>query len=272
MSAGIIYVATGNRFVKEARVSAASCKGHMPGIPVVLFTDEPQSSGSEFDDVQIIEEVTRSFADKIAPLLKAPFDKNLFLDTDTFMCRPVTDVFQMLDQYDVVAAHAPMRVTWPQNEVPDAFPEINSGVLAWRKNEKTEALFRDWKHLYQEHLSTTGQKDDQPSLRLALYRSDVRLGILPPEYNYRTVLPGFAGRGAIRILHGRHTNPSSVEKILNRDTGCRVFLPGDAEFVPERFKLLAGTARYFVTPLSMFYAAAATLRARLTTWKRRLTP
>ena len=50
---------------------------------------------------------------------------------------------------------------------------------------------------------------------------DLRLMLLPSEYNCVFGLPGYLGERA-RILHGRHPNPAFVAACLNSITGPRV--------------------------------------------------
>lgn len=267
---GVVYIATGPRFVEEAKTSLRSLRMHHPEWPVVLFTDgEGDFCGDGFSDVRRIENPEHSFADKIGPLGASPFEKTLFLDTDTHVCAPLDDLISLLGRVDLAAAHAPMRVTWPQPGIPDAFPEINSGVLAWRKSEGTDAFFAAWERLYREHVATTGQKDDQPALRRALFESNLRLGILPPEYNFRTVLPSFAGRGPVKIIHGRHGDMASIERLVNRSRGCRVVLPGDREWTPGRLVVLSGGIRLLALPVQALAAGWFRLKGVLTGFRRR---
>lgn len=266
---GVVYIATGPRFVEEAKASVRSLRIYHPEWPVLLFTDEEGDFCRDgFSDVRRIKNPEHSFADKIGPLGASPFERTIFLDTDTHVCAPLDDLFAILDRVDLAAAHAPMRVTWPQPEIPDAFPEINSGVLAWRKSDGTDGFFSAWECLYREHVAMTGQKDDQPALRKALFESDLRLGILPPEYNFRTVLPSFAGRGPVKIIHGRHGDMASIERRLNRSRGCRLVLPGDREWVPERLVMLSGGIRFLAFPVQVLMAAWLRLKGVLTEFKR----
>lgn len=268
---GVVYIATGLRFVEEARASVRSLRLHHPEWPSVLFTDVGGNfCGDVFSDIRRIKNPGHSFADKIGPLVDSPFERTIFLDTDTHVCAPLHDLFAVLDRVDLVAAHAPMRVTWPQPEIPDSFPEINSGVLAWRKSGQTDRLFAEWERLYREHVASTGQKDDQPALRRALFESKIRLGILPPEYNFRTVMPAFAGRGPVRIIHGRHVDLAAVERRLNARRGCRAVIPGDRDFTSERLVFLSGGIRFVVAPLQALAGGWFRMVSVLTTLKRAL--
>lgn len=241
MSNGFLYVATGSRFLAEATASALRVRELMPSVALAIASDrEPE--GDLFDHWFPIENATGSFADKIAPLAQTPFEETVFLDTDTYLCEPVPELFELLDRCDIALAHAPMRVTGSV-PVPASFPECNSGVIAYKTNEQTKAMFADWQMFYAEQLSSTGQSDDQPALRRALWESGIRLGVLPPEYNFRFVLPSFAGRGPVKILHGRHPDMSALSAEINASGSPRVFLPQLRDASPRRFRILSRPGR-----------------------------
>jgi hypothetical protein len=166
----------------------------------------------------------------------------VFLDTDTWLCEPVPEMFSILDRHDVAMAHAPMRYTAP-SEVPASYPECNSGVIAYHLNDRTRSLFALWEKLYQERLASTGVIDDQPSLRDALWLSDASFATLPPEYNFRFIMPTFAGRGSVKILHGRHPDYEALSASLNKSGSPRVFLPRLREASPKHFGMLSKPGR-----------------------------
>ena len=225
---GIIYIATGKKYVDEAVVSARSAKEHMPDIEITLFSDQASEVGYEgvFDSIAGISDTDGSCRDKIRPLLDTPYERTLFLDTDTFICAPVYDIFKMLDRFDIALAHAPDRYQYDLPDLPDCFTELNSGVIAYRKNDEVSELLKDWEYTFYQMLAEdSGSHRDQHALRDAIYRSDLRFLVLPAEYNFRTICPNFAGKHcAVKILHGRHADPSRVAAKLNRSLGPRVFL------------------------------------------------
>ena len=226
---GIVYIATGRKYVDEAVVSARSAKDNMPDIRITLFSDftgDQVDFGGLFDGVVKIIDADGSCRDKIRPLLESPYEKTLFLDTDTYICEPVYDLFEMLDRFDIALAHAPDRYQYDLPELPDCFTELNSGVIAFRNNEQVKELLKQWETTFYEMLDKdVDSHRDQHSLRDALYRSDARLLILPPEYNFRTLCPTFAGKHCkVKILHGRHADPRRVASKLNRVQRVRIFL------------------------------------------------
>jgi hypothetical protein len=234
---GIMYVATGERYLMEACRSARRCKQLMPEIPLALASDLPAPRELFACQIQI-ESPKGNFSDKMDPLLKSPFRRTVFLDTDTWLCEPVPELFSILERCDIAMAHAPMRFT-AASDAPASFPECNSGVIAYNMNDRTRALFDLWDKLYQERLKSTGVVDDQPSLRDALWQSDISFAALPPEYNFRFIMPAFAGRGGIKILHGRHHDYPSLAKMMNRSRSPRVFLPRLREAVDRHFIILS---------------------------------
>jgi len=237
MKQGILYVATGERFLAEACRSAARVRELMPGISIVIASDRSPPKDL-FDHHLGIANPQFNFSDKIGPLLSTPFERTVFLDTDTWLCEPVPEMFSILDRHDVAMAHAPMRFT-AASTVPSTFPECNSGVIAYHLNDRTRSLFGLWEKLYQERLTSTGVIDDQPSLRDALWQSDASFATLPPEYNFRFIMPAFAGRGSIKILHGRHPNYEALSAILNKSGSPRVFIPRLREASARHFGILS---------------------------------
>jgi hypothetical protein len=209
--AGILYVSTGKKYNLETVRSARSAKKHMPSTPIALFTDEQPTldDSSLFSEINIIKEPTFSFFDKICPLRETPFKKTLFVDTDTvFLCSTV-ELFLLLDKFDLAYCHAPWRIGSGENnrvqEVPECFPEANTGVLAYKKSEDFLNLVDEWEKIYSAQRNTPiPPKHDQPAFRKALYSSPIDSYVLPPEYNLRTPLPmlKYGGINA-KILHGR---------------------------------------------------------------------
>jgi hypothetical protein len=241
MKRGFFYIATGHRFLDEACASARRVRELMPGLALAIASDvEPE--GGLFDRWIPIENPTGTFADKIAPLAQTPFEETVFLDTDTYLCEPVPELFELLSRCDIALAHAPMRVTG-NVPVPASFPECNSGVIAYKTNERTQAMLAAWEKFYAGQLSATGQPDDQPALRRALWESGVKMAVLPPEYNFRFVLPSFAGRGPVKILHGRHPDLAALAAEINRSGSPRVFLPQLRDAGPRRFRILSRPGR-----------------------------
>jgi hypothetical protein len=272
VSQGFLYIATGRRHLDEMLASVASLRRHMPEFPVVLWTDQADVPTGLFDEIRRIENPRHSFIDKIAPLCDTPFERTVFLDTDTILCEPVRDLFEILDRFELAVAHAPFRHDRPF-ATPNCFAELNTGVMAYRRTDGVRALFRDWLGLYEKEVAGTGRMDsDQPAFREAAYRSNVPLYVLPSEYNLRTVMPAAVGRCKVRIIHGRGRDMAAVERWVNASRSIRLFLPDPLQLTGRHFSILSGPGR-IVSALVHACVAPFVLAERvLRPVKRRLFP
>lgn len=224
---GVIYIASGNKFVDEACISVASLKSHCSKIPATAFLD-PVVDNANFEKIISIKK--GSSLPKLQKLIfmsQAPYDMNLFLDTDTYVCGDISELFCLLDNFDIAIAHAPYRKTIEKKNVPQSFPEFNTGVIAFRNTCKVQLFLKNWLDLYQKDLqreiiwNRPGSKkneifqQDQASFREALYKSDLRVATLTPEYNCRFGMIGYV-HGKVKIIHGRHSNLERVASDLNK--------------------------------------------------------
>ena len=126
------------------------------------------------------------FRSKVDYLSRTPFDRTLYLDTDTVIFNRIVEIFGILDRFDVGLTHAHHRnskdrlMHW-ETEIPNAFPEFNSGVVLYRKTDSVISFFESWSSSYKK----AGFRHDQTTLRELLWLSDLRIATLPPEYNLR---------------------------------------------------------------------------------------
>jgi hypothetical protein len=231
--AGVIYIATGQRYAAEAAQSLASLRRHEPDLPVTLFTDVRQEPPG-FTSVVYVEDrrnhPKKVFHTKVACMGQSPYERTLFLDTDTHVCGTVREAFDLLDRFDFAGAHAPKRIPGVKQGLPQVLPgsftQLNSGVLLFRKCKRVDRMLADWLRRYDAH-DFPNFFGDQHELREALWASDVQLGILSTEWNCR--LPwAFAVHEPVKILHGRHRYIDLVERRVNmRPNGVRAFTPVD---------------------------------------------
>jgi hypothetical protein len=186
-SCGVVFVATGARYIACAEAAARSVRRHMPDVPIALFTDAPGLGiplNEMFDPVIELESVHHR--SKVDCLMKSPFERTLFLDADIRVIADVRELFDLLERFDIAMAHAharnraATRAVWTR-ELSDAYPQFNTGVIAVRRNAQTRALLQDWSKSYRE----AGFRKDQVTLRELLWASDLRVATLPPEYNIR---------------------------------------------------------------------------------------
>jgi hypothetical protein len=244
---GILYVATGKSFVAEAETSARSAKLHMPGVPLALVSDVGSPS-VDFDMGIPLADARRNWADKIRGMLASPFTRTLFLDADTFVLHPIDHLFELLDRFDIAAAFEPAHGLYPIPPAPTGFAEMNTGVVLFNNTDQVRAVFETWLRLFDEETADNVRAGrpgwhDQLAFTRAVYSSELRFLVLPPEFNCLFFFPQ-AVSGPVYLAHGRLKDPSAYAKslaFLNQEQGVRLFNPN-----PRRLpSLIFNTVKLF---------------------------
>jgi hypothetical protein len=220
---GIIYVAWGEEYVREAISSAAQVRS-TTGYSCVLVTGDKVPVAQPFDAV-INVPFSRTYRDKIAMRL-SPFEYTIFLDTDTRVLGSLDPLFALLERFDVFFQPADGGLHYSIPGIPmDAFPEPHAGIIGWRDNSRTRELFDLWEGHYDEQAAANGEGAwDQRSLRAALWRSNVRLTMLSGEWQ----LSHFAAAyllGSVRVVHGRGPRVLDAVREANSIIDRRVYIP-----------------------------------------------
>jgi hypothetical protein len=241
---GVIYTAIGENYVREAQLSARSVRAFLPATRIVLFTESTPEDKSAFDEVIRLENLNRTpYLDKLTCIKNSPFANTLFLDTDTYLCGSPSELFDLLEKFDIaMALDRRYYDSFPEDAAaPAAFCEFNQGVVAFRQSAQMHKMVQaslDWaEDFYTKYGIPT---DDQVSMRVALYSSDLRIATLPQEFNCRFHSFGYLN-GKVKILHGRipggkHTeaNLRRIALKLNKETIPRVFVGGQVYVLARR--------------------------------------
>lgn len=179
---GIIYVASGKDYVDLACASATSLRNREPALPVDIFTNDPVPAGI-FDRVHPLTRPGPRA--KLTAMQQTRFERTLFLDADTLVVGPLGDMFDLLERFDCSLAHDMRRASRLIREgtapAPRAFPQLNSGVLLYRRSAAMLAFLAEWERRFH----ATAARRDQPILKDLLWESDLRFYVLPPEFNLR---------------------------------------------------------------------------------------
>jgi hypothetical protein len=204
MTKGIIYTSTKHGFyARQAFLSAVTAKRVMQ-VPITLFTDnvgyikrlEGKYKEKPFDHVKeapvVQDELTGlPFLQRIKVFSMSPYERTLAIDVDTAFSEDISHVFRMLDQFDLCVCHDDYRHfsdhLYP-NKIPRPMPlcfsNICGGILFYKNNHRTSALFQQYERLYVRWYKRFNIKLDQLALRHLLWKQiDLRYYILPPEYN-----------------------------------------------------------------------------------------
>jgi hypothetical protein len=190
---GVLYIASGESYVRAARRSAASVRKHCSTLAAHLFCDRQayarlgfDRDPSPFTSAALIESPHRR--SKLDYLPQTPFERTLYLDSDTLVNADIRGIFELLDRFDVALAHAHRRNDRPhldgwRIELPAAFPQYNGGVVLYRRSAEVMRFLEDWRASFY----AAGYLQDQRTMRELLWLSNLRLATLPPEYNVRYV-------------------------------------------------------------------------------------
>lgn len=202
---GIVYIAVGASFVRDAERSARSARRQHPELPICLFSDVP-SHDPVFDIKREIRTPHRR--SKLDCIIETPFRDTLYLDSDTRVVGSIIEPFGLLGRYDLAACHVENRhpvssatSRLKAESVDPGFTGFNGGVFYYRTNDGVRRFFERWAEEYKRE----NAKWDQPIMRKLLWEMpEVKVIAIPPEYNIRT-LRGLLFRSAneseARLFH-----------------------------------------------------------------------
>lgn len=211
---GVLYFAIGESYVEEAKESLCSLREHMD-LPAAIVTDNKDYDLEVFDYVTILEEGTKRVERKQSegemwvwdtPLKPewSPFEYTLYLDTDTYICADLSELFKLLENYDLAVPRL------QQDKSIDSLPEparqeYQCGVIAYRNTPAVRELFNRWNLIFHYRVKIQDRPMDQPAFAEALYTTDIKYFNLPTRYDLRITRRGRHGAivGEPKILHGR---------------------------------------------------------------------
>jgi hypothetical protein len=220
---GIVYVAYGDRFVAEAIQSALSVRRHNPGLPICLISDT-RKTFNEFDFQVRAERHNPVIRGKLE-MFNSPFDLSLFLDTDTIVCAPLDEIFELLKKFEIVFQQTSTGYHYKLEGVPNAFPEPNTGVIGFVKSDRIVSFSESWRSYFDRYVDVMEREWDQRSFRHAIYESGLRFSVLPTEYNFMTYFPQYA-MTELKIVHGRPKSAcDKLQKVMDQKLGPRVYVP-----------------------------------------------
>jgi len=201
----------------------------MPDINISLIADYEPTAGV-FDNIEIIEEPEYNFIDKISHLDWSPYDETLYLDSDIYVHKPIPEVFDSLERFDMsvsLDAHQQSVIPNKNYDAPGIYgeytpvPEFNTGLIAYKNNSKVQNCLDIWEQSYDSTTHWAGQ----PSYIPGFYNSNVRVCPLPRRYNF---IPGIRNSvsGEVKVFHNRLQGgpdpgfkdlpPEQIPQLINR--------------------------------------------------------
>lgn len=180
----------------------------MPKVPITIYSDRKIPGPFQ---VRLFKASKNKelWLDRLDCLSQMPFSYNLYMDADMRVYDDLADMFELLDKFDIAVNHADnlLRQNCPVKDIPAAFPTLAAGVMLFRRSTKMAKFFAEWRKVLIRHIEDFPKcvsrkppyhHNDQEALRVALWRSDLKMYILPPEWGFH----GYAGylRDKVRIM------------------------------------------------------------------------
>lgn len=238
------WIASGGKYAREAVASAQSAKRNMPdvlafvGCPDGIGYNEETMLRRTFDGVYRLQagghkrwflDHNKYMRDMLHRLYDAGIKYAIYMDTDTYVCYPVYELFGLVKNRCIFAGiHAPVReLSKTINPIPACFPEFNIGVNPMLV-DPCRRLFDKVYSRHREHVDIY-ENNDQGVLREILWENPdaFPVYVIPPEYNLR-LFCGFV-KGRVKILHGRvdGTGYPAFEQKVNATLRMRVLYKGE---------------------------------------------
>ena len=229
------YSAQNNQNIPYTRVVhrlLQSVRLHNPGVRVALATNNKNQNWDAFDIVFTPAEWqnnTTEISSKIAGLKNSPFERTIFLDSETVVMGSLLPLFEFLRWYDLaMAPQNNWKGNWYLEQVlcggSTASLEVqyNTGVFAYRQSPSTRKFFDIWNTIHHNSpcnrkVLSNGKQNgafDQCSLHHAIRKTDgLKVATLDADiWNDRRIIP-----------HSEPTRVAHPHCTDTRGTGCDDF-------------------------------------------------
>jgi len=238
MKRAVVYQACCNpHHVNLARQSAKSVKRVMPDVDTIVLTDQKAKDGW-FDTVIRYPKIPL-FDAHLPPLWLFPeeYDSGLYTGTDSYFCKSMLDVFELVEGpvVDVASAHTsgkPRDRLYPSPEVPEAYPHCRSALITFQNSDRVRGFFDLWRTVFNEHKVKYRKAyrgscfPDQGSMRIALYQSGLNVAILPP--NYCTTCGDIVVRNHVRLIAVKRDWQEIAKAVNKHAPRARLLMRGKA--------------------------------------------
>ena len=159
---GVLFVVTGAHYTAAAGDAARSVAQTNPWLKIGIFSDQDVTDPVFTFVGKIQGEDSRRKHEYVG---QSPFAKTLYLDSDIRVVSDLSDLFRLLERYEIAGAHVryrskAKRLRKNKLDLPQSFPQINCGVLLYKKSGAVDSLFKLWNDIYVEG----GFSRDQNSL------------------------------------------------------------------------------------------------------------
>ena len=217
---GVVFVVTGTHYTAAAVQAARSVAQTNPWLKIGIFSDQDVTDPVFSFVGKIQGEDSRRKHEYVG---LSPFLNTLYLDSDVRVVDDLSDLFRLLERYEMAGAHVryrskAKRLRKNKLDLPQSFPQINCGALLYKKCEAVDALFKLWNQIYVEGEFSR----DQIPFREALWQSDVKFYVFGPEYNMRNI-PFWPSKSPLPFI--LHINAFHSKSWLRRFANKLLLIP-----------------------------------------------
>ncbi|MEH1842037.1 MAG: hypothetical protein V7L20_25725 [Nostoc sp.] len=197
---------------------------------------------------------------KLALYTASEFDKTIYLDSDICLLSDLNDVFEHLDEYDLlltedVQPSIVKATNLLRGKQEDLLPNVlqilqsiglplqadsvqyNSGLIAFRKTEVNKVFFDKFQS-YFEIVKNNQEKlllKDQGAFASAIASVRPNMKILPPTYNYLSKWEdAYNIQDKIKVLHCTYPYRPQYAKNITRSLYTRIFDRFAQVFLPNQ--------------------------------------
>lgn len=215
-NSGVVYVAFGERYISECQQSIRSLRKSSGNINVSVITDRPWKDGPQPDNFIIRDGF--GLGSKPRYIYEAsPYERTLFIDTDTYVFQDLSKLFDLLNYYDFGARHISCPLEF--GDKLEHHPYVASTILLFRRNLAVEELFKIWLDAYENALRSLDSKfcsrlSDDKYLGESIAKSSVR-SLHLPEYILIDLSQTSWTHYPPLIFHGRYRKMSSIAGLFN---------------------------------------------------------
>lgn len=170
-----------NTFFQEFIHSLNSLKKVLPSSNVTLYTNIIFENNYEIDQVIFDKDIPKAHIAKAKALLNSPYEKTIFLDTDTIIHRDIiNDIFNVLDEFEFTCCYANSNGLHNGNQFRGTiYPDLNTGLLGVKNNTFTKKQLKIW-------ISNYKGGQDQISFRNEIFmKNKSEFHILPTYFQFR---------------------------------------------------------------------------------------
>lgn len=263
-SCGFLYCSYGPEFIDEAFESIRTLQTHNPSAKICIVTDKEggryiEGKYGQFRvDKVIVKEIRMDLGwiSKTYFYEDTPYDRTLYLDSDTYITCDIQNLFDLLETFDFVGvpdeAHPARGSIIGLKGGYAALGHYNAGMFLFRKSEPVRKLFEEWRKFYLE-LVPVEFNDQGPLVRALIKTIDedhLKFITLPREYNLRLTNQCVSFQHHVKIIHGRARDPQKLFKTINDFdyvcTGSRVWVPNLQRIIrAEDFRWIGRILRFF---------------------------